>query len=141
MSGKKYRIDVEYNIVKTVNISRTIEAESHEEAEKSIMKYVEDGARVISIQSKYIPYKTNNWQDIEDILFSYDDQISESESEGDTEMVECYKADRADWEYILEQLINKEFKKAAERYSNLDTIVREQIPDRLYELFDSLELI
>lgn len=56
-------------------------------------------------------------------------------------MVECYKADRADWEYILEQLINKEFKKAAERYSNLDTIVREQIPDRLYELFDSLELI
>lgn len=45
MSGKKYRIDVEY-IVKTVNISRTIEAESHEEAEKSIMKYVEDGPKL-----------------------------------------------------------------------------------------------
>lgn len=138
---KKYRIDVEYNIVKTVNISRTIEAESHEEAEKSIMEYVEDGAKVISIQSTYVPYKTEDWQDIEDVLFSYDEYISEAQAEGDEDMVDLYRADKADWEYILEQLIDKEFKKAAERYENLDTNVREMIPDRVYELFDNLGLI
>lgn len=139
--NKKYRIDVEYSIVKTVNISRTIAAESHEEAEKSIMEYVEDGGKVISIQSTYVPYKTEDWQDIEDVLFSYDEYISEAQAEGDEDMVDLYRADKADWEYILEQLIDKEFKKAAERYENLDTNVREMIPDRVYELFDNLGLI
>lgn len=138
---KKYRIDVEYSIVKTVNISRTIAAESHEEAEKSIMEYVEDGGKVISIQSTYVPYKTEDWQDIEDVLFSYDEYISEAQAEGDKDMVDLYRADKADWEYILEQLIDKEFKKAAERYENLDTNIREMIPDRVYELFDNLGLI
>ena len=139
--NKKYRIDVEYSIVKKVNISRTIAAESHDEAEKLIMEYVEDGAKVISIQSTYVPYKTEDWQDIEDVLFSYDEYISEAQAEGDEDMVDLYRADKADWEYILEQLIDKEFKKAAERYENLDTNVREMIPDRVYELFDNLGLI
>lgn len=137
---KKFKVDIEYDVIKTLKISKTIQADSHEEAEIEAKKYINDDCRIISIESKYVPYKTERWQEIEDLIFSYDESISEAESEGeDEDYIESLRCDKSDWEYILEQLVQKEFEKTAERYSNLDTCVRERVPDGLYEFWDNFD--
>lgn len=140
---EKFVVEAEYTVTATRRVEKKVDANSAEEAEQKIKEAIEQdkGCIVTKLSSKSIKYNTEDWQDVEDIIFMYDEWIKEEEEAGDKEMVDMHKADRADWQYILDQLVDKEFKKAAERYEGLDTCVRERIPDRIWGLFDNLGLI
>ena len=144
MESNKFEVEVKYEYTETGTVRETIEAESADAAEVILIDKInaKDGYKARSATSKHIPYKTEDWQDVEDVIFDYDDCIKEVEAEGDEDdMASMYKEDRADWQYILDQLVAKEFKKAAEKLSDLDTCVRERCPDRVYDLFENLNLI
>ena len=109
------------------------------EFEEQIMSEIE----IVQIQiekSKRV-YKTKRWKDLEDLLYDYDGFIADSKEKGEDDMVAMYKADKKDLEDILELLNLNRFEDAADKYSSMDTCVREEFPDRIYDMFDAMELI
>jgi len=142
---KTYKVKYTIEITQTIPREEVIKAESADAAEALIIKkfLTRDGKECITeIASEEVKYKTENWHDIEDILFNIDKDIQqERKGENDPDVIKMYQDDRKDWEHIIERLAENDFDAAADRYSNLDTSSREWIPDRLYNIFEAMGLV
>lgn len=122
----RYKITIDYELVIKKRITKLVRSRSRDEAEKSVIDTINPAdIKVIGIETNFIPYRTDLWRDLEDLLL-------EEDGDGD---------DKSDIEYILDQLIDKEFKKAAIRYKSLDDSIRSKVPDRISDLFSDLGLL
>lgn len=52
----------------------------------------------------------------------------------DKELIACYKNDRADLRKIVSFIKKRQFKEADEAIYELDTVVRDQVPEEIYDL-------
>lgn len=143
MASYKIKGTLETTTHKT--FERVVVADSAEDAKNKFDKKVaiKSNEKIIKLSAEEIEYKTTKWRDVEDVVLRLEDELEEAmrTSGFDSDSIDMYQQDLEDWEFILEKLIDKDFDSAAERYSSMDTASRENIPDRIYTLFDSLELI
>lgn len=56
----------------------------------------------------------------------------------DQEMIDCYKDDRGDLTLVLEMMKQGEYAQAWDRVADLDTIVRDQVPENVYDFLMSV---
>lgn len=120
----RYKITVDYELVIKNSITKFVISESREEAEKSVLDTMNpESIKVIGIETNFIPYRTDLWRDLEDLLFEDGDDGN------------------SDIQYILDQLVEKEFKKAAIKYNSLEDSIKSRIPNRIFDLFSYLGLL
>lgn len=132
---KNYK--VKYTRIIRSNIEVTVEVSKKEEIE-AILKRRESCFDIEINSIKEVPaYSTKKWRSLEDVIRNHEQNIRER----GLEMDDIYVEDLKDLNAILSCLIDGDIKGAAEKYQNVDTAVREYIPDDIYDLFDSMELI
>lgn len=146
---KKVIVEVEYEKTIKGNYTQTFDSTSMEKAEKLVKKKLESesGVKVLSMKSKEVQYQTQDWQDIEDVIFDLKNDLQEAKNNKGKDdyihedYIKMLEDDLYDFKKILQFLIAKDFQSAAEKYTLLDTAVRERLPERVYNLFESLNLI
>ena len=57
----------------------------------------------------------------------------EDAEETDPEMIKAYEDDREDLEYIRDLMVEGDYDYAAQRAGDLDTVVRDQIPEAIWD--------
>jgi hypothetical protein len=131
----KYDVKVSYSSFEEA----TVEAFSKEEAEEIVKEKIKGklGHKIVHMTSSEVEYLTEKWRDVEDVIKSINAEIAEA----DEEDVDMHTQDRDDWKHILKCLVNNDFDEAAKRYERLDTNIRDYAPERIYNLFEALELI
>lgn len=123
------------------NIQAETQEQADHEARKLFFRTFNSEDKLLDVEiTEKLPYKTEQWRDVEDVIRGYDADIEYAKS-NESDLIEALQQDQKDWMDILELLEKKEFKKAAAKYESLDTAVRDQIPDRIYNLFESLDLV
>ncbi len=66
----RYKITVEYEFVTKSSITKFVISKSREEAEKSVLDTMNpESIKVTGVETSFIPYRTDKWRDLEDLLF------------------------------------------------------------------------
>ena len=75
----------------------------------------------------------SNVEQFRQSIESWEKQGQEVERDGDLELAACYAEDVADLRAILQLIETGALHEAAEAIDCLDTLIRDQIPQRLYD--------
>ena len=135
----RYYIQGTIERVHTITSGAEVEAKDREEAEKLVREKPHmENLKIIKMVQKP-EYKSERWRQLEDVIFEYGELVEDVKNDPDESIEDyAYREDKADFEKILQCLIDEKFREAYNLYSRLDTSPRERFPVDIWNTFKLL---